>query len=129
MNFFYTYRFQNLFAYSFVPVSRITTTLARKRPFHWISMKRRLVRAARENSKFQTDNVSLIVAVVTWLKYCRYGVKPYPINQSNNQSLYIRSVVIPEGTEHHLCLSKKAARYLAVLQSPVASERSLSAQM
>ena len=34
------------------PVSRITTPLARKRPFHWISTKRRLVRAARETSKF-----------------------------------------------------------------------------
>ena len=31
------------------PVSRITTPLARKRPFHWISMKSRLV---REISKF-----------------------------------------------------------------------------
>ena len=30
------------------PVSSITTALARKRPFHWISMKIRLVRAARE---------------------------------------------------------------------------------
>ena len=29
-------------------VSRITTLLACKRPFDWISMKRRLVRAARE---------------------------------------------------------------------------------
>ena len=30
------------------PVSRITTPLARKRPFRWISMKSRLVRAARK---------------------------------------------------------------------------------
>ena len=30
------------------PVSKITTPLACKRPFHWISMKSRLVRAARE---------------------------------------------------------------------------------
>ena len=37
------------------PVSRITTPLARKRPFHWVSMKSRLelVRAARKPSKFQ----------------------------------------------------------------------------
>ena len=35
------------------PVSRITTPLARKRSFHWISMKSRLVRAAKETSKFQ----------------------------------------------------------------------------
>ena len=34
-------------------VSRITTSLAHKRPFHWISMKSRLVRGARETSKFQ----------------------------------------------------------------------------
>ena len=34
------------------PVSRITP-LARKRPFHWISMKSKLVRATRETSKFQ----------------------------------------------------------------------------
>ena len=33
------------------PVSRITTPLARKRPFHWISMKSRFVRAARETLK------------------------------------------------------------------------------
>ena len=37
----------------YCPMSRITTPLARKRPFHWISMKSRLVRAARETSKFQ----------------------------------------------------------------------------
>ena len=35
------------------PVSRITTPLARKRPFRWISLKSRLVRAARETSKLQ----------------------------------------------------------------------------
>ena len=32
-------------------MSRITTPLARKRPFLWISMKSRLVRAARETSE------------------------------------------------------------------------------
>ena len=35
------------------PVSRIITPLARKRQFHWISIKNRLVRAASETSKFQ----------------------------------------------------------------------------
>ena len=35
------------------PLSRITTPLARKRPFHWISMKSKLVRAARETSIYQ----------------------------------------------------------------------------
>ena len=39
-------------------MSRITIPLARKRPFHWISKKSGLVRAARESSKFQ--NWSLI---------------------------------------------------------------------
>ena len=34
-------------------VSRITSPLSRKRPFHWITMKSRLARAARETSKFQ----------------------------------------------------------------------------
>ena len=34
-------------------VSRITTPWHAKKPFHWISMKRRLVRAASEISKFQ----------------------------------------------------------------------------
>ena len=33
------------------PVSKITPS-ALKRPFHWISMKCKLVRAARETSKF-----------------------------------------------------------------------------
>ena len=35
------------------PVSKITTPLARKRPFPLISMKSRLVRAASETSKFR----------------------------------------------------------------------------
>ena len=34
-------------------VSRKTNTLAHKRPFHWISMKIKLERVLRENSKFQ----------------------------------------------------------------------------
>ena len=41
------------------------------------SMKSRLLRAARETSTWS----HLIVAAVTWLKYCWYGVKLYPINQ------------------------------------------------
>ena len=54
------------------PMSRITTPLARKRPFHWILMRSRLMRAARETSKFQKlITFNLIVATVTWLKYCR----------------------------------------------------------
>ena len=57
-------------------VSRITIPLARKRPFHWISMKSKLVRAARETN----DHRLLIVAVFIWPKYCRNGVKHYIIN-------------------------------------------------
>ena len=30
----------------------------------------------------KTDHISLIVVAVTWLKYCRYGVKSFSINQS-----------------------------------------------
>ena len=32
-----------------------------------------------------------VVQEVYWLKYCRYGVKHYPINQSINQSLRLMS--------------------------------------
>ena len=35
------------------PMTRVTNPLALKRPFHWISVKSRLVRDARETSKFQ----------------------------------------------------------------------------
>ena len=38
-----------------VPVSRTTTPLTRIRPFHWNSMKSRLVGAARETSKFHNS--------------------------------------------------------------------------
>ena len=38
------------------PVSRITTPFTHKRTFHWISMKCRLARAARENSNFKTEH-------------------------------------------------------------------------
>ena len=45
-----------------------------------ISIKSRLVRAAEELQNFKTDHISRIVPAVTWLKYCRYGVKLYSIN-------------------------------------------------
>ena len=66
------------------PVSRITTPFARKFTFHWILMKTRLVRTARETSKFYNWSLLLIVAAVIWLKYCRYGVKLYSFNESIN---------------------------------------------
>ena len=40
-----------------------------------------------ELQNFKTDHNLLIVAAVTWLKYCRYGVRLYLINQSINQSI------------------------------------------
>ena len=63
------------------PVSRITTPLAHKRPFHWISMKNWLVGPPGKLQNFKTDHIKLIIAAVTWLKFCRYGVKLYPIRQ------------------------------------------------
>ena len=36
----------------------------------------------------QPDHFKLIVVALIWLKYCRYGVKIYPINQSINKTLY-----------------------------------------
>ena len=62
------------------PVSRITSPLARKRPFHWISMKSRLVRSARESSKFQN-----------WSQFTnirrRWNIADVAYNQSINQSI------------------------------------------
>ena len=72
-----------IYTFQTFDVSRITTLLARKRP---ISMKSRLLRAARGTSNFQNWSHLTIVAAVTWLKYCRFGVKLYPINQSINFS-------------------------------------------
>ena len=63
------------------PLSRITTLLARKRLLHWVSKKSRLVRAARETSEFLNWSLLTYSRPVIWLKYCRYGVKHYPINQ------------------------------------------------
>ena len=37
---------------------------------------------------FHPDHFKLIVVALIWLKYCRYGVKIYPINQSINKTLY-----------------------------------------
>ena len=71
--------------------SRITTLLARKTPFHWISMKSRLVRAAREikfhNSKFHnwlllTDSRRRYLAEILPMRCKNLS------NQSINQSLY-----------------------------------------
>ena len=45
----------------------------------------------RTNSCLLLLVLSPYIGAVTWLKYCRYGVKLYPINQSINQSPYIGS--------------------------------------
>ena len=61
--------------------SRITTPLPRKRPFHWISHEGR--QGNLKNLKNVTNyRCLLIVPAAIWLKYCRYIVKPYTINQS-----------------------------------------------
>ena len=71
------------------PVSRITTPFARRRPFHWISIKSRLMRAAKETSKFQ--NWSLITN-----SRRRYIAEQLPIrrktlsNQSINRPDFVR---------------------------------------
>ena len=44
----------------------------------------KLVNATRETSRFHNLLLLLIVAAGIWLKYCRYGVKHCPINQSRN---------------------------------------------
>ena len=71
-------------------VPRVKTPLARKRPS----------REGRQGN-FKTSKLItflLIVAAFTWLKYCRYGVKLYSvnqsINQSNNSNLYLRMMWI-----------------------------------
>ena len=66
------------------PVSGIKNPLARKSPFHWISMKSRLVRAAREISTYQNWSLLTNFCHITWLKYCRYDVNTIQsINQFN----------------------------------------------
>ena len=44
-------------------------------------------KARKGLQNFTTDYFKLIVAAVTWLNYCRCGVKLYQINQSINQSI------------------------------------------
>ena len=60
--------------------SEITTPLAR---FTWFRRRVSSWGPPGKLQNFQTDHFKPIV----WLKYCRYGVKYSPINQSINQSL------------------------------------------
>ena len=75
--------------FKWCPVSRITTALARKRPFHWISKKSRLVRVAMERSLFTIGN-----------RHRRYMAEILPIRrktlniQSTNQSIYFEINVV-----------------------------------
>ena len=62
------------------PVSRKANPLARKRPFHWISTKSRLVRAAMETSKFHKKLVSCRRCMAEILPIRRKTL--YTINQS-----------------------------------------------
>ena len=52
---------------------------------------------------------------VTWLKYCQYGVKLYPINQSINQSIHYRSLS-DEGNIKHS--QKISWFYVCHIRSP-----------
>ena len=67
---------------------------------------RLLVRAARETSEFQNWSQLTNLTAITWLKYCRYGVKRYPINQSSTLSIYITmiAVIISECNAAFLCI-------------------------
>ena len=92
------------------PVSRITTPLARLRPFHWISMKSRFVKAAMETSNFTNDHRSLIVTAVIWPKYCWYGVKHYTINQSSLSKTSFRIFEIYfMRCPHYICMNSVMA--------------------
>ena len=51
---------------------------------------RRCMACEGRQGNFKTDPISLIVAVVSWLKYCRYGEKTLS-NQSINQSIEIEN--------------------------------------
>ena len=80
------------------PLSRITTLLARKRPFHWISMRSRLVRAARDSSKFlnwsllkeekthfQTQGCFLLRLIEIYSVVLKWKKNPFPLFQLNKR--------------------------------------------
>ena len=48
----------------------------------------------KKNSEYSYLNANILTTpscytADTWVKYCRYGVKYYPINQSINQSILL----------------------------------------
>ena len=83
--------------------------LANKISFLWISEKSGLLGASRETSKFHITLICLIVAAVTWLEFCRYGVKP------KNQSLCIRKGWHRKDKQYitNTCVCVESSHYLA----------------
>ena len=99
------------------PVSRIITPLARKRPFRWISMKSRLVRAVRETSKCQNwshftssrhRNMGKILPIR------RKTLSNQFINQSINQSIV------------RICLLSRTGKKVPLIQSSCQWRRTLT---
>ena len=77
------------------PVSRITTLLARKRPFHWISMKSRLVRDTskflnwsllkEEKTHFHTQGCVLLRLIEIYSVVLKWKKNPFPLFQLNKR--------------------------------------------
>ena len=53
------------------------------------------------------EMLHLSSAAVTWLKYCRYGVKRYPINQSINQSFFRMKCLLQPATKKPISISAR----------------------
>ena len=72
----------------------------------------------------KTDHISLIVAAVTWLKYCRYGVKLYPIKPNLGKRLHTfenrRSAINNVNRADASCLPP-SHRYMSETQSTLNS--------
>ena len=63
----------------------------------------------QRNQKYRlkTRLICLIVAAVTWVEYCRNGVKPQKINQSINKKCF-RNVYAPLGAKFRFIFSVEA---------------------
>ena len=96
----FSFNLANEWDVKWCPVSNITTPLARKRPFHWIT-KSLLVRAARETSKFQ--NSSHLTN-----SRRRYITAILPIRRKtlSNQSIFQNFVPTDFSLTHSLSLQK-----------------------
>ena len=83
------------------PVSRITPPWHAKDRFTgWL-----LRSPGKLLQNFKTDYIKLIVAAVTWLNYCRYGVKRYPINQSISHLIIKGNIFEWEGKQYPIKLN------------------------